>query len=115
MMGIAMLQEATHTTRAEAILFWASPEDSLWVASLNGEYAGMVEFIDGHFVVLDPTGQQLGSYSNLREAKEAVADRAKTPGLIGAMQETLHHIGQALTASLPKAAPQYHRSAATGQ
>jgi hypothetical protein len=109
-----MLHEATHTKRAEAILLWASPEDNLWVASQNGEYAGMVEFTDGHFMVSDPTGHQLGSHSNLREAKAAITDRLQVHTLLGTVQGTLHQIGQSISASLPKPAPQYHRTAATG-
>lgn len=51
---------------------WTSPEPDLWIASSAGEFAGMVEFRDGHFVAGDRTGNQLGNFSSIPAAREAV-------------------------------------------
>ncbi|MDO9398829.1 MAG: hypothetical protein Q7T71_19970 [Herbiconiux sp.] len=53
-------------------LVWATPEPKLWVATELGEYAGMVEFADGHFTGYDRTGRSLGSHSSLPEAQAAL-------------------------------------------
>jgi hypothetical protein len=105
-----MLHEVTQSPRGEAILSWTSPEDSLWVANVSGEYAGMVEFADGHFLVRDSTGHELGSHSNLRDAKALVADRAQAPTLMSAVQDTIQQITGSIVSTLPKATPHYHRS-----
>jgi hypothetical protein len=105
-----MLHEVTQIPREVVTLSWTSPEDSLWVANVRGEYAGMVEFADGHFLVLDATGHQLGSHSNLRDAKALVADRAQAPTLLGTVHDTLHSLSGSIAATLQKPAPHYHRS-----
>jgi len=110
-----MAHEATQSPRAKPILSWSSPEDSLWIASMAGESAGVVEFSDGHFVVRDVARHEIGSYSNLPDAKALIADRAQAPTLMGAVHNTLHHLSDSLAASLPKPTPQYHRSAPADQ
>jgi hypothetical protein len=114
-MGKAMLHEATQSPQKDLVLSWVSPEDNLWVASVNGEYAGMVEFEDGHFIVRDPTGHDLGSHSSLPDAKALIVGRLQTPTLLSVVHDTLSSLSDSLTASLPKAAPQYHRTAAVGE
>ncbi|PRY64297.1 hypothetical protein B0I08_1134 [Glaciihabitans tibetensis] len=104
---------ATQSADIQVVVTWMAPEDNLWVASVNGEYAGMVEFFDGHFVARDSSGHELSSHSNLPEAKAVVDERMTTaPSLLVAVHNTLHHMGETLAATLPRAAPQYHRSAA---
>ena len=51
---------------------WTSPESDLWIASSAGEFAGMVEFREGHFVAGDRTGNELGNFSSIPAAREAV-------------------------------------------
>jgi hypothetical protein len=51
---------------------WTAPDENLWVASNLGEFAGMVEFRDGHFVAGDRTGNILGNFSSIPAAREAV-------------------------------------------
>ncbi|WP_228498088.1 MULTISPECIES: hypothetical protein [unclassified Plantibacter] len=62
-----VLERGTGTTVA-----WAEPDATLWVASVDGEYAGMVEFRDGRFVAASSTGKDLGVFVSLLRAKEAV-------------------------------------------
>jgi hypothetical protein len=67
----------TTTMRREAAAVvdptsWSSPDENLWVASNLGEFAGMVEFRDGHFVAGDRTGNTLGNFSSIPAAREAV-------------------------------------------
>ena len=52
---------------------WASPDNGLWVATINGDYAGMVEFADGHFVVSDHTGTVLTTTSSIPDAQSALS------------------------------------------
>ena len=56
----------------DAPISWTSPETDLWVASRSGEYAGMIEFRDGHFIALDSMGTELGMFSSIPTARSAV-------------------------------------------
>jgi len=49
---------------------WKSPASGLWVASEAGTYLGMVERIEGRYVVSDSTGRDLGSYLELEQAQQ---------------------------------------------
>jgi hypothetical protein len=55
---------------------WRSPELNLWVATSNGEYAGMVEFLDGHFVARGRTGDIIDHFSSIPAAQDAVTERS---------------------------------------
>ena len=54
---------------------WATPDSNLWVATVAGEFAGMVEFADGHFVVTDHTGSVVTSESSIPAAQAALPTR----------------------------------------
>lgn len=51
---------------------WTALDETLWVASTDGEYAGMVEFRDGRFGAQSGTGQHLGDFVSVLRAKAAV-------------------------------------------
>jgi hypothetical protein len=53
---------------------WLSPEPKLWVGSRGGEFAGMVEFSNGHFLATDRIGASLGAHPTLDLAKQRVAE-----------------------------------------
>lgn len=53
---------------------WLSPEPKLWVGSRQGEFAGMVEFSNGHFLATDRIGASLGAHPTLDLAKQRVAE-----------------------------------------
>jgi len=57
-------------TRVE--LRWLSPADGLWVADRRGEYAGMVERLDGAYHARSARGRALGSYEDLGSARAVV-------------------------------------------
>jgi len=59
-------------------LSWSSPESRLWVAMLDGEYAGFVEFTEGHYAVSNSVGAHTKTFGTLREAKLSLAPT--TPG-----------------------------------
>jgi len=59
-----------------ATMLWTSPESNLWVADSDGEYAGLVEFRDGHFVARNRTDTALGVFSDIPSAKSAVTAAA---------------------------------------
>ena len=52
---------------------WSSPDLDLWVATIDGDFAGMVEFTDGHFVVSDHTGTVLTTTSSIPDAQSALS------------------------------------------
>lgn len=56
-------------------VIWAEPESKLWVGARDGEYAGMIEYAEGHFVCTGPTGEPLGSASDLTQAMSVVTSR----------------------------------------
>jgi hypothetical protein len=55
---------------------WSQPADELWIGSVGGEFAGMIEFADGHFVATDRTGVLLDNFSGIPGAMNAVATQA---------------------------------------
>ena len=64
-----------------------SPERGLWVATRRGEYAGMVERLDGVYHARNPLGRELGSFEDLDSARhtidgQSVDDRATSRGVI---------------------------------
>ena len=69
----------TEVNARPAGLVWASPDDALWVASADSEYAGMIEFRDGHFVASDSRNRVLGSFSDLPRARDAVNAEWQNP------------------------------------
>lgn len=93
-------------------LLWTTPEADLWVANRNGEYAGMVEFVEGHFIARDSTGHFLGTEVSVAGAKLLVRSEADADtGLLGAMQNTLQRVTESLSVPFAKPHPHYHRSA----
>lgn len=61
---------------------WRSPAAGLWVASSDGDYAGVVEQIDDRFHAMDGLGSSLGSFPDLEHARAAVA--ASVRDVVGA-------------------------------
>ena len=51
---------------------WARPDTDLWVATVNGDYAGMIEFRDGRFVCSNHTGDVVAQRTSIPAAKEAL-------------------------------------------
>jgi hypothetical protein len=72
-------EEAAQVTPITAPLTWATPEAKLWIASRRGEYAGMIEYTEGHFMATGATGFDLGGYSSLAQAMASV-DRGPAAG-----------------------------------
>ncbi len=56
-----------------APLQWTSPEAKLWVATRAGEFAGFVEFGEGHYRVTDGLGAAIGTAATLLDAKRVLA------------------------------------------
>ncbi|MFB2585382.1 hypothetical protein [Herbiconiux liukaitaii] len=53
---------------------WCEQEPRLWVALVEGDAVGAVEFEHGHFVALGLDGREITSASSLPAAKAALAD-----------------------------------------
>jgi hypothetical protein len=49
-----------------------SPARGLWVATLHGEHAGMVERIEGTYYARNARGRELGSFEDLDSARAAI-------------------------------------------
>lgn len=62
----------TRATSAAAQPRWSEVESRLWVAELDGDLVGTVEFYDGHFVTCNGRGVELGSSSSLPAAQAAL-------------------------------------------
>jgi hypothetical protein len=64
---------AHRTPRGRAPLVWRSPERHLWVATGDGEYAGMTVY-EGRagYAAIGPTAEPLGRFRSLAEAKAAL-------------------------------------------
>lgn len=61
---------------ASPALTWTSPERHLWVATHDGEYAGMTVFDRrGGWTSTGPRAQPVGSYRSLEAAKAALEPR----------------------------------------
>lgn len=68
-----LIRQADETAQATTgALTWLSPEAKLWVASRDGDFAGFVEFADGHYDVTDARGGHIASCATLRQAQDAV-------------------------------------------
>jgi len=59
-------------------VLWTNPDTGLWVATINGDYAGMIEFTDGRFVVRDATGVVVGYATSIPAAKQTLISPAQT-------------------------------------
>jgi hypothetical protein len=77
---------AQHADATSNTVSWVSPHPQLWVATVNGEYLGMVEFTDGHFVANDTMRATYASFASLAEAKLALEspELSRLPELPGA-------------------------------
>jgi len=58
---------------------WYNPESNLWVAAANGEHAGMIEFVDGHFSVRNSTGEVVAEAISIPDAQAALARQLAAP------------------------------------
>ena len=72
---MTIIDTRSHDT-AVAGLSWSSPDKDLWVANLDGDYAGMVEFRDGHFIVQNHLGETVATCSSIPTAMEALESAA---------------------------------------
>ena len=60
-------------------LTWSNPDANLWVASARGDFAGMIEFSGGRFVVTDATGTVVATETSIPAAQDALASGVPRP------------------------------------
>jgi hypothetical protein len=48
---------------------WDHPDPQVWVATLDGEYLGMIEFVDGQFAANNTVRSSYHRFPSLHEAK----------------------------------------------
>jgi hypothetical protein len=74
------MQHRTSTRRRRAstrprgrALVWRSPEHHLWVATGDGEYAGMTQYDRRRgYLAIGPTARPIGRFHSLEEAQAAI-------------------------------------------
>ena len=76
---VPRFEESAPVASVAVPLTWSTPESKLWIAARQGEYAGMIEYTEGHFMATGATGFDLGAFSDLAQAMESV-DRGALPG-----------------------------------
>jgi hypothetical protein len=75
---------ANRTTTGTTDIVWSTPDSNLWVATADGEYAGLVEFVDGHFSVRGSTGSVVAECSSIPAAQAALTRHIDTPTSLAA-------------------------------
>jgi len=105
---MTMTEMATMDQAAPEIM-WSSPDINLWVATQSGEFAGMIEFSQGHFVVSDATGSLIATTTNIPAAQDALENGA-APQAVRQMPTGLTFKGGSLLGRAPRTG--YRRSAA---
>ena len=71
------LSTSGQTEPQVADIRWTSPDSNLWVATADGEYSGMVEFLDGRFHVRNSTGQLVDSATNVPGARQILENHVR--------------------------------------
>ncbi|MGV3712156.1 hypothetical protein [Pseudolysinimonas sp.] len=66
------LQLVPTSTATSSEVSWKSPADGLWVATLRGEHAGMIERSNGSYHARSARGRALGSFPDLDSARAVV-------------------------------------------
>jgi len=106
---MTMLEMTQTELAAPAAIAWSSPDINLWVATLAGEFAGMIEFSQGHFVVSDATGSLIATTTNIPAAQDALENGA-APVAVRQMPTGLTFKTPSILSRAPRTA--YRRSAA---
>ena len=104
---MTILDTRPNDSAVVAELSWSSPDTDLWVASRSGDYAGMVEFRDGHFVVQNHLGETIATCSSIPSAQAALEAAA-----VGAAAPVVARLLSTLVTSAPR--PLATRTAKTG-
>ena len=65
------------STERDAALVWRSPERHLWVATDDGEFAGMAVQDRRGYVATGPTATPVGRFPSLAAAQAALEPRAR--------------------------------------
>ena len=107
---MTLFDTRVQAVEASADVVWSAPDTDLWVATVNGEYAGMIEFTDGHFVVRDHAAAIVATCASIPAAQEALATHAAS-----ARSRSHDALGQAIAALAPRprlARPAYLRGMA---
>jgi hypothetical protein len=62
------------TSRTAAPIHWTAVQKGLWVGKTDGEFAGMIERLDGEgYVATTRLAQHLGAFATVAEAKASFA------------------------------------------
>lgn len=61
-------------TMVSTAMTWASPAVGLWVAHVDGEYAGMIERVDDRFRLTDRKSTLLGTFASRHRAMSIAED-----------------------------------------
>lgn len=67
---------AAEASSLTSTIKWDHPDTQVWVATLDGEYLGMVEFVDGQFAANDTMRSSYNRFPSLYEAKLSLESSA---------------------------------------
>jgi hypothetical protein len=79
---MALVNGRTETDMTTTDLDWSNPDSNLWVAAADGDYAGLVEFVDGHFSVRNSTDVIIAVSTSIPDAQAALARHRSSPASI---------------------------------
>ena len=75
------LDSRTSSKVAPAEISWTTPDTNLWVATVDGDYAGMIEFDNGHFLVRNQTNSAIATHISVPRAQDALAEHLRARAL----------------------------------
>jgi hypothetical protein len=84
--GMTIFDTRAATKVSPAEILWTTPDANLWVATVDSDYAGMIEFDDGHFVVRGMTNNTVATCATIPAAKDAFAKYVHSRSLPAAVR-----------------------------
>lgn len=78
---MTIFDNRTSGKMAAAEISWTTPDQNLWVATVDGDYAGMIEFDDGRFLVRNKTNHTIATHVSIPRAQSALAEHVRTQSL----------------------------------
>lgn len=78
---MTIFDNRTSSNVAQAEISWTTPDANLWVATVDGDYAGMIEFDNGHFLVRNKTNTTIATQISVLRAQDALAEHVHSRSL----------------------------------
>jgi hypothetical protein len=78
---MTIFDSRTSSKVVPAEISWTTPDENLWVATVDGDYAGMIEFDNGHFLVRNKTNNTIATRISIPTAQDALTDHVRSRAL----------------------------------